>query len=361
MLGHGGGPPCPASPVTVDLRVPSPAAVRWLPEEECASRVVLADRAARGEFAALQAVLHRLGVPTVRFDAAQADGGREPLTISLDDGLVTLEGRSFRPTVVWARGPMPRAIPDGYAGSLIGADSWSALVGQLAALAPAGLPGGNRVGHLAQLAGAAAAGVRTPRTIVTTDPRTAEAVQGDRLVVKVLDEHFVEAAPGRLVGLLAEVVGRETLMRRRPPGFPVIVQEYVEHDLELRVYYLDGDLHAFAVTKPSPDAPWRNPAAVSVRGMPVPPRAAEVVERLARGWGLTYGAFDLLLTPEDVVFLEVNADGDWRWFETKAGTRALTNAAASMVRTLHANVLRATAPPPIGGVLDFLVLGSETW
>ncbi len=385
-----------------------------------APHVVLADRAARGEFAALQAALHRLGVPTVRLDAAHAaappagpsaapsaaptaaptagpdDGPPGPLdlTLFLDGGLVTIDGRRFRPSVVWARGPMPRAIPatpgtagppfhagsgaagppfragsgsagppfragSGAAGPLFRADSWSALVDQLAAIAPVRLPG-RGAGRLAQLAGAAAAGVRTPRTIVTTDPGTAAAdLPEGRLVVKVLDEHFVEIAPGRMVGLFPEITDRETLLRRPPPGFPVIVQEHVEHDLELRVYYLAGDLHAFAVTKPSPDAPWRDPAAVSVRATPVPPRAAEVVRRLARDWELAFGAFDLLLAAGDVVFLEVNADGDWRWFEARAGTRAVTNAAASMVRTLHLNVLRESAPPPVGGVLDFLLLGTE--
>ncbi|WP_379520423.1 ATP-grasp domain-containing protein [Nonomuraea insulae] len=367
----------------MDLRSSSPRAVWWLPVEESvpgAPRVVLADRAARGEFAALQAVLHQLGVPTVRLDAAHAaappacqdppaypdDGlpGRPDsldLTISLDGGLVTMDGRCLRPSVVWARGPMPRAIPGtpGPAGSLIRADSWSALVDQLAAIAPASLPG-RRLGRLAQLAGAAAAGVRTPRTIVTTDPGAAAAeLPRGRLVVKVLDEHFVETAPGRMVGLLPEIADRETLVCRPSPGFPMIVQEYVEHDLELRVYYLAGDVHAFAVTKPSPDAPWRDPAGVSVRATPAPPRAVEVVRRLARDWGLVFGAFDLLLAAGEVVFLEVNADGDWRWFEAKAGTRAVTNAAALMVRTLHLNVLRATSPPPISGVLDFLLLGTE--
>ncbi|MCK2220386.1 hypothetical protein MF672_042275 [Actinomadura sp. ATCC 31491] len=375
------GRPRGGHPVTLDLRSSSPHAVRWLPPDDPvpgAPRVVLADRAARGEFAALQAALHRLGVPTVRLDAAHAaappagrDGGPRGrhdslgLTITLDggspdSGLLTMDGRRFRPSVVWARGPMPREIPGapGPAGPLISADSWAALVGQLAVLAPAALPG-PRAGRLAQLAGAAAAGVRTPRTIVTTDPAAAAALPGDRLVVKVLDEHFVETAPGRLVGLLPEIVDRDALVRRPPPGFPMIVQEYVEHDLELRVYYLAGDLRAFAVAKPAPDALWRDPAGVSVRATPVPPRAAAAVRRLARDWGLAFGAFDLLLAAGDVVFLEVNADGDWRWFEARAGTRAVTAAAASMVRALHLNAPRAAAPPPIGGVLDFLLLGTE--
>jgi hypothetical protein len=34
---------------------------------------------------------------------------------------------------------------------------------------------------------------------------------------------------------------------------------------------------------------------------------------------LRYGAFDFMVTEECFVFLEVNVDGDWAWFEAAAG------------------------------------------
>ena len=37
---------------------------------------------------------------------------------------------------------------------------------------------------------------------------------------------------------------------------PVVVQEYVAHDRELRVYYLNGGICAFQVTTPDPSAFW---------------------------------------------------------------------------------------------------------
>ncbi|MBB5134626.1 hypothetical protein HNP84_004358 [Thermocatellispora tengchongensis] len=333
----------------------------WLPavaDEPGAGmpRVVLADRAACGEFAVLQRMLGRLGVPSVRIDVESVAALR--LSAPLGGGSICVHGHALAPAVVWARHLSPRAIPgtSDEVRSLVRADSWCALIRQLTALAPASLPGG-APGRLEQLAGAAAAGVRVPRTIVTTDPGAAYAeLPGDRVVVKVLDEHFVETAPGLLVGVPPEILGREEAARARP-GFPVIVQEHVEHETELRVYYLAGRVRAFAVRKSSPDAVWREAAGVTVAVVP-PPRAAEdAVRRLAGLWGLAYGAFDLLLAGGEVVFLEVNADGDWRWFERRAGGRAVSAAAALMVRGLYLDAVGGTDALPPPNVLDFLSLG----
>jgi hypothetical protein len=352
------GRPCGAS-VTVDLPEP-PGAVRWLPREPSGTAtpcVVLVDRAGCAELAELGRALARLGVPSALIDAASVPALR--LTAPLGGDTLTLDGHRLAPTVVWTRHLSPRAFPGAAdpAVTLLRAESWCALLGGPSALAPTALPG-TAPGRLEQLAGAARAGLRTPRTIVTTDPGdAAAALTGERVVVKVLGEHFVEPAPGALVGVLPEIADRAEVAARPPLGFPVIVQEYVEHDTELRVYHLAGDVRAFAIGKAAPDALWRDAAHVSVTPVPTPPPVAAAVRRLAAAWGLTYGAFDLLLAGGEVVFLEANADGDWRWFEARAGTHAISAAAARMVRALHLAALRrANAPPPIG-IIDFLLLG----
>lgn len=329
-------------PVTGDPRAEAP-------------RVVFADRAACGEFSVLQTTLHRLGVPSVRIDVDTVAELR--ISAPLDGGVIVVNGRPVAPAVVWTRHLSSRAVPGTAdpARSALGADSWHALLRGLTALAPASLPG-SAPSRLAQLADAAGAGIRVPRTIITTDPGEAGAeLPGDRIVVKVLDEHFVEAAPGSLTGFLPQIVIREDITRWRGLGFPVIVQEYVAHDEELRVYYLNGVVRAFSVRKSSPDAVWREASAVTVASVTPPRAVVDVVGRLARLWGLTYGAFDLLLVLGEVVFLEVNVDGDWRWFETRAGGRSVSVAAAHMVRALYLDVVGADATPP--GVLDFLTLG----
>lgn len=370
------------------------------PTGEAIPCVVLADRAGCTEFAVLQEILHRLGVPSVRVDAesvpslrlsarvAEAGPGTtaygaenrvadEAETQKDEDaheaagrdravggtcGVLDLDGRRIAPTVVWARHFSPRAMPvaDDAARTLLRSESWHAIVGQLRSLAPVSLPG-NRPGRLEQLAGAAAAGVRVPRTVVTTDPaRAAAALPDGKVVVKVVGEHFVETTPGLLTGALPEITSRAELLRRPALDYPVIVQEHVEHDAELRVYYVAGAMHAYAVGKRAPDSPWREEAEVTVTPVAAPPAAADAVRRLANLWGLTYGAFDLLLDAGEVVFLEVNTDGDWRWFETKAGGRAVSTAVARAIRTLHLAALGNAGPPSPLELVDFLLLGART-
>ncbi|MEU8176401.1 hypothetical protein AB0C14_26310 [Microbispora hainanensis] len=393
--------------VTVDLRG-SPGSVSWrLPETGPAADavpcVVLADRAGCAEFAVLQDTLHHLGVPSVRVDAESAPTLRLSATVAAAArpdrpaadgvpgerggadgvpgerggadgvpgagrtcGVLDLDGRRIAPTVVWARHFSPRAMPvsANAAQTLLRAESWDAFVRQLCSLAPESLPvsrPGNGPGRLEQLAGAAAAGIRVPRTIVTTDPaQAAAAMPGRRVVVKVVGEHFVETSPGLLTGVLPEIATRAEVMRRPALDYPVIVQEHVEHDAELRVYHVAGAVHAYAVGKRAPDSPWREQAGVTVTPVAAPPAVADAVHRLASLWGLTYGAFDLLLSAGEVVFLEVNTDGDWRWFEAKAGGRTVSTAVALAIRTLHLAALGNAGPPRPPELVDFLLLGTRT-
>jgi hypothetical protein len=215
---------------------------------------------------------------------------------------------------------------------------------------------------LTQLMLAERSRVLVPRTIITTDLASARSAFGcPRLVVKAVGEHFVEARPGRLTGVFATIVDQD-----EPPapyssdvfdlsGFgydalpaaslPVVVQEYIEHEAELRVYYVAGEVHAFEVSKDSPAAPWTSPERVRVRPV-APPAAVEVATRvLAAAMSLCFGAFDFLVRDGAPVFLEVNPDGDWRWAERESRTTAVTHAAARMLAERH-HALRQAMPGP---------------
>ncbi|MFI6323639.1 BTAD domain-containing putative transcriptional regulator [Nonomuraea sp. NPDC050556] len=312
--------------------------------------VVLVDRAGLSEFTVLQQGLRTIGVPSLLLDACSLADLR--ITGRIEDGSLTVAGRRIVPTVTWVRHFSPRAIPDA---SLFRADSWCALVAQVAALSAARVPGGCDPGRLVQLYGASRAGVRTPRTVVTTDPGGAAAELGsERIIVKALDRHFVETEPGRMEGIFPEIVGGAASRGLAVRDVPMVVQEYVDHWAELRVYHLDGEIRAFRVAKSSPDAIWRDGASVTVTPVAAPPDVAEAVHRLAGLWELRYGAFDFLLTRDGPVFLEVNPDGDWRWFESKAHVDDVTIAALSMIRRLH----RQETPAKID-LTGFLVLRTD--
>jgi hypothetical protein len=235
-------------------------------------------------------------------------------------------------------------------------DSWQAVADQLSAVYGTSIRP-RHAGPLEQLMLAERHQIAVPRTVITTDPGQARSIlQGSRVVVKALPGHFVEATPGRLTEVFP-AVGRPPGPASGPrPGPPLIVQEFVEHDAELRVYYVAGQVHGFEVSKDTPADVWLAEDRVSVRSVDPPPRVVSATRLLAGAMQLSYGAFDFLLRAGVPVFLEVNPDGDWRWFEIKAGAAPVTLAVAQILCDQHRDLLPASVGRDAGSfeLLTFL-------
>ena len=249
---------------------------------------------------------------------------------------ILLNGRWLAPTVTWLRHFSAQAIDEGSTGQAPGLflrASWHSAADQLTAISGTSiLP--RRPALLAQVTLAQRHQIAVPQTIVTTDLGHARRAFGcQRLVIKAVDQHFVEAEPGRLTGIFPTVVERRDLPGG--PGPPVVVQEYVEHDAELRVYYAAGRIQAFEVDKDSPAAPWTAPEEVRVRPVDSPAAVVTATRLLASAMALRFAAFDFLIRRGRPVFLEVNPDGDWRWAERMSRTTLVTLAAARMLTELH--------------------------
>lgn len=297
--------------------------------------VMLLSRSCDAEFTLVQDLLAAAGVPSVRINADELAAAS--LDVHLADRTAYVNGRWLAPTVTWVRHFSARAIEGTLAPAhdMFVRDSWQAAAGQLSVVSGVAISPG-RPGILAQLLLAQRHDVAVPQTVITTDPAQAHAAfQSPRLVIKAVHRHFVEAAPGRLSGVFPAIVERRTLTASRGTGPPVIVQEFIEHEAELRVYYVAGQVHGFEVRKDSPASPWEDPARLGVRSIVTPPAVASAARLLASAMSLRYGAFDFLLREGTPVFLEVNPDGDWRWAERRARTAAVTLAAAQMLTELH--------------------------
>ena len=314
--------------------------------------VLLLSRRGDTETDRVRSWLSRTGVPAHRLDADGLDG--VDVRVDPDRGTVTLDGDSFTPTVTWIRhfamrGCAGRGSSDRV---MLYRDSWQALVGQLAVVSRTVI-GAADPGRLEQHAQARALGIRAPRTLVTTDPASVPRVFASaRYVVKPLDRHYVEPEPGRLAWFHPIVVDApELAVVPTFAGVPAVVQEYVPHERELRVYLVGSQLHAFEVHKSSPQDLWLRPESVRVTAVAVPEPVSTAVRSLAKAWNLVYGAFDFLIDADGAVFLEVNPHGDWRWFEQRAaGHHLISIATVRMVHDLH----HRYAPATDTGVLAFL-------
>ncbi|MEU2247149.1 hypothetical protein [Streptomyces sp. NPDC019224] len=319
--------------------------------------VLLLTRRGDGEATGAAALLRRIGVPVHRLDA---DGLAHVRAVLGPDGVLALDGQRFAPTVTWQRHFSTRAAPlaGTPGGRMVYRDAWTALARQLAAASPAAI-GADDPGQLVQRDRARALGVRVPRGLVTTDPvYVAGLLPAERYVLKVLDRHYVEPEPGRLDWFLPRVLDRARLagVPGLPPGTPVMLQEYVEHDAEYRVYLAGDELHAFEVAKEDPEDVWARPDEVVVRQVRPPAAVAAAARALAAESGTGYGAFDFLWAGGEPVFLEMNAHGDWHWFERKAGVDVVTRAVVRTVRDLHRAATGEARPAPVS-LLAFLGVG----
>jgi glutathione synthase/RimK-type ligase-like ATP-grasp enzyme len=116
---------------------------------------------------------------------------------------------------------------------------------------------------------------------------------------------------------------------------PVIFQEYVEADVDLRITIVGDEI--FAEEIHSQETSYRVDFRMDIRHARIQPATlpAEVEERLRammRRLGLVYGAIDMRRTPEGRhVFLEINPAGQWLFVEHF--TRQPI--AATLARVLH--------------------------
>lgn len=172
-----------------------------------------------------------------------------------------------------------------------------------------------------QLKLAAALGLKIPQTLITNDPKSAAA--------------FIDAqgAAGTIYKSFSatEKAWRETRLLRPEERVhldsvrfaPVIFQEHIRADIDLRITVIGETIFAAAIRSGETDyhVDFRmtmHEAPISEHSLPV-----EVVAKLKAfmaALGIVYGAIDMRLTPTgDYVFLEVNPAGQWQFIEDRTG------------------------------------------
>lgn len=185
-----------------------------------------------------------------------------------------------------------------------------------------------------QLAVATEVGLRIPRTVITNDPAVARSfideLGPDRTVYKTFlasEDHWRET---RLVR------AEELALLDRVALAPVIFQEYVPAEADLRVTVVGDRLFAAAI-RPAPGG-YSVDYRMDLEGASYEPTdLAPATERGLRAlmdrMGLVYGAIDLRRTSDGDVFLEVNPAGEWRWVEERTG-QPITSAMAELLAGL---------------------------
>ncbi len=187
----------------------------------------------------------------------------------------------------------------------------------------------------AQLFMASQLGLNIPRTIVTNDPdevRRFVVSSNEPTIYKGLSQPR-NMAPGQVLftGLLTEERLASLDLIRHTPG---IFQERVKKSYELRITVVGARVFSARIESQmlaEAALDWRRALHdVNYEAVELPGEIEAKILAFMQAFGLIYGAFDFIVTPEGrYVFLEVNPSGQYMWLECATGlgiTAALAEA-----------------------------------
>ncbi|MEU4095486.1 ATP-grasp ribosomal peptide maturase [Streptomyces sp. NPDC026673] len=170
----------------------------------------------------------------------------------------------------------------------------------------------------AQLIAAAQAGLRTPQTLITTDPQQARefvAAQRDGAIYKPLWTSPYPDQEGRARTVWVTTVDPQEITDA-VSVCPHLFQAKVPKDFDVRLTAVGDRLFAVRIDIAGDHLDWRKDyAKLSYEVMPVPADVSAGVRAYLNAYGLVYGAFDFAVTAEGQwTFIECNPNGQWAWF-----------------------------------------------
>jgi hypothetical protein len=185
-----------------------------------------------------------------------------------------------------------------------------------------------------QLRRAAAFGLRIPETLFSNDPALVRAFvddvrADDGVVVTKMQSSFAVHRSGLEHVVFTSVVDDDALADLEGLRYcPMQFQREVKKRLELRATVVGDDVFCAAVDsqkRPETALDWRKDGVGLLRSWEryaLPREVEQALLRLVRSFGLGYAAADIVVTPEDeLVFLEINAGGEWYWLDEGAFDR----------------------------------------
>jgi glutathione synthase/RimK-type ligase-like ATP-grasp enzyme len=166
-------------------------------------------------------------------------------------------------------------------------------------------------------------GLSVPKTLVTNDPSSIRKafheygpmiVKPSRSGYAVVDGQERSIYTSRLLAEHLEYVDEARLS-------PAIYQELIPKRYDIRATVVGSDIFAAAIhsqTDPAAAVDWRHTDNPDLPHTPIqlPPKVKEGVLALMSKLGLSFGAVDLVETPDgEFIFLEVNPNGQWLWID----------------------------------------------
>lgn len=175
----------------------------------------------------------------------------------------------------------------------------------------------------AQLFVAQQIGFDIPATIITNDPANARDMLAEAtspFVYKAMSQNLdLESGKALFTGMLTEAEVNNLDLIRVSPG---IFQEFVPKAYEVRATVVGRQVFSGKINSQSSvetQIDWRHrPFDMEHEPIELPSAVTEKLHLFMNAFGLVYGAFDFIVTPDErFVFLEINPGGQYMWVETK--------------------------------------------
>ena len=303
----------------------------------------------------LLAELRRRNVPCLRWNLDQfpvnavltyrASNDRFDAEMSIDGR--TLDVASIGS--VWCRGFRPSGFPAGLDDedlkfaqeeSQRALDTLMTIVGVLWMNHPHCHARANSKG--AQLYVARQVGLEVPPTVITNDANEVRrflARWKDSIVYKAHSQSLnLEPGKALYTGILTENEIKNLDLIQTSPG---IFQQYVKKAYEVRATVVGTRIFAAKIdsqANPETEIDWRRrPFDIEEQSIELPADVAAKIHAFMRIFGLHFGAFDFIVTPDGRhVFLEINPAGQYLWVETQTKlpiTAALVDVLGEACRT----------------------------
>jgi ATP-grasp ribosomal peptide maturase len=294
------------------------------------------------------AALRERGVPVFRVDTAEfpadltviaelgapANGWHTELrTVTRTVDLSRIRGAYYRRPTGFTFPPMAPADR-----------KWAELearigLGGLLATVPRWFNHPSRIGYAeykpVQLAAAADAGLRTPRTLITNDPAAAQRFAASVGAVVYKPFSSVADAEGRRAFVYTSPVAAGDLDDESIRHTAHLFQERIDKAYEVRLTVVDDGFFAARLSAGSAagQIDWRSDYdTISYAVTQAPEHVQDGVRRMLQALGLRFAAADFAITPAgEWYFLDLNPNGQWAWIEQETGLpicAAIANALA---------------------------------
>ncbi|MEM7455940.1 MAG: MvdC/MvdD family ATP grasp protein [Planctomycetota bacterium] len=180
-----------------------------------------------------------------------------------------------------------------------------------------------------QLDKASQFGMEIPDTLFTNDPDDANAFienHGGKVITKMQSSFAVYRDGDELVVFTSKVKPEtmDELLRLRYS--PMIFQEWLPKKLDIRSTVVGKQIFSSAIdsqTQEKTEIDWRRDGAGTLEEWvpyQLPPEIETALLNLTEEFGLNYAAADFVVTKDDrLVFLEINAGGEWFWLARTPG------------------------------------------